>query len=257
MGQWRGPGGGTTDVPTPPGRRGRSWAVAVAGVALPALLIAGCSSGSSGSTTTTAAPTSSTQAPLSTAAVRLLQGYLAKVGCYTGPVDGVRGPLTTKAVRAFQSASGLSVDGVYGTRTRTKLVAAVTSGTRVCSTTPTSTTTSSSAVTTTTLGGKIPAAATAAITAYEAANGPAAGTWVIAGSGQSTLNPSYVFFRIGPAPGHENSVQGGYGFVLNTSGVWKVVGFGSAGVGCPPGGPTDPVIASDVLAEFGVSCPST
>jgi peptidoglycan hydrolase-like protein with peptidoglycan-binding domain len=223
---------------------------------LPAVLIGGCSSGTSGSTTTTATP-STTQVPLSRTAVRILQGYLAKVGCYPGKIDGVTGPVTTRAVRAFQSASGLPVDGDYGAQTRTRLLAAVNGGTRVCPATSTSTTAATAETTTTTARGTVPPAATAAITAYEAANGPTPGTWVIAGSHQSSLNPSYVFFRIGPAPGHQNSVQGGYGFVLDTGGSWNVIGFGSSEVGCPPGGPKDPVIPGDVLAEFGVSCPST
>ena len=50
------------------------------------------------------------------------------MGCYTGKVDGVSGPLTTKAVRAFQTASGLPADGVYGSVTKAKLLAADNAG---------------------------------------------------------------------------------------------------------------------------------
>ena len=99
---------------------------------------------------------------VSAAAIRTLQAALSKVGCYTGEVDGVGGPLTTAAVRSFQAAEGLAVDGVYGSSTKSKLATAVAAGTRVCAS---STTTTSSAVTTTTAASAAPAAATAAINA--------------------------------------------------------------------------------------------
>jgi hypothetical protein len=103
----------------------------------------------------------------------------------------------------------------------------------------------------------VPAAATSAINAYEAANGPAAGTWVLASSSLSTVDPTYVYFRIGPAAGHENTVQGGYGFAHSSGGSWSVIGFGSADVGCPPGAAGNQVVPTNVLAEFGMSCPAT
>ncbi|MBP6216492.1 MAG: peptidoglycan-binding protein [Luteimonas sp.] len=51
------------------------------------------------------------------AAVRDLQAGLRKHGFNPGAVDGVFGPRTEAAVRAFQSARGLQVDGVVGPKT--------------------------------------------------------------------------------------------------------------------------------------------
>ena len=86
------------------------------------------------------------EAGLSAAAVRVLQAGLAKVGCYSGKIDGTSGPFTTQAVRAFQNAhAGLTVDGVYGSMTKAKLLAADRTGTRICPKSPSSTTTSSTA----------------------------------------------------------------------------------------------------------------
>jgi hypothetical protein len=118
-----------------------------------------------------------------------------------------------------------------------------------------SSTTTSSAVTSTTMASAAPAAATAAINAYETTNGPATGTWQITSTQVSTVDPSYILFRIGATPGHQDSVQGGYGFVRNKSGTWSVIGFGSAEVGCPPGSTQTPVVPSAVLGGFGLACP--
>jgi hypothetical protein len=136
------------------------------------------------------------------------------------------------------------------------LLATDNAGTKVCTAPKSTTTTSgSSSSTTTTASGGAPSAAIAAITSYETAHGPGAGTWQISSAELSTANSSYVFFRIGPAPGHQNTVQGGYGFALSQGGTWTVVGFGSSQVGCPPGNSQNQIIPSAVLAEFGVSCP--
>jgi hypothetical protein len=102
----------------------------------------------------------------------------------------------------------------------------------------------------------VPSGATAAITHYETQNGPGAGKWDIASSQVSTVNPKYVFFTIGPAKGFEDSVQGGYGFALNSGSSWHVVGFGSALVGCPMSGSHTAVVPSAVLTEFGFGCPA-
>jgi peptidoglycan hydrolase-like protein with peptidoglycan-binding domain len=221
-------------------------------------LAAGCSSSPSVSTTSTSPP-STTTAGLSPAAVRALQTALLAVGCYTGRIDGAAGPATTTAVRAFQAAERLRVDGVYGSSTRARLVAAAAAGTKVCSTVPTSTSTTSGSTTTTTgsnSGSGAPTAAVAAINAYEAANGPPAGSWQLTSTQVSGVDPTYVLFRIGPSPGHESTVQGGYGFAHSTGGVWSVVGFGTAEVGCPSAGSHSPLVPSAVLAGFGLSCPA-
>jgi hypothetical protein len=49
------------------------------------------------------------------------QVALRSHGVYRGPIDGVRGPQTRRAVRAFQRLAGLRVDGVVGPRTRARL----------------------------------------------------------------------------------------------------------------------------------------
>ena len=49
--------------------------------------------------------------------VRELQEALAAQGIDTGPLDGVFGPRTEAAVRQFQAAHGLQVDGIVGTDT--------------------------------------------------------------------------------------------------------------------------------------------
>src|SRR5438128_6877919 len=51
------------------------------------------------------------------AAVSDLQQQLAAAGFDPGPIDGDFGPLTEEAVRAFQSARGLQVDGIAGPQT--------------------------------------------------------------------------------------------------------------------------------------------
>ena len=50
--------------------------------------------------------------------VKQLQRFLTAFQREPGPVDGVLGPRTDGAVRAFQDERGLSVDGVVGSRTR-------------------------------------------------------------------------------------------------------------------------------------------
>lgn len=50
-----------------------------------------------------------------------LQVALRTHGLYQGPIDGIAGPATALAVRAFQQKAGLTVDGIAGIRTRTAL----------------------------------------------------------------------------------------------------------------------------------------
>jgi peptidoglycan hydrolase-like protein with peptidoglycan-binding domain len=53
--------------------------------------------------------------------VAALQVALSERGLYSGTIDGVAGPTTTVAVRAFQRRARLPVDGIAGTRTRAAL----------------------------------------------------------------------------------------------------------------------------------------
>lgn len=50
-------------------------------------------------------------------AVRALQERLQAAGFDPGPIDGLDGPQTQAAVRAFQQANGLTVDGIAGRQT--------------------------------------------------------------------------------------------------------------------------------------------
>ena len=53
--------------------------------------------------------------------VTALQTHLKARGFDPGPIDGDFGPATEQAVRAFQQANGLEVDGVVGVQTATAL----------------------------------------------------------------------------------------------------------------------------------------
>lgn len=55
--------------------------------------------------------------------VRVAQTALARAGFNPGSSDGIFGPNTQNAVRAFQQAKGLTVDGIIGPRTWTALMA--------------------------------------------------------------------------------------------------------------------------------------
>jgi peptidoglycan hydrolase-like protein with peptidoglycan-binding domain len=50
-----------------------------------------------------------------------LQIALRQHGLYRGPIDGIQGPKTRQAIRAFQLRRGLAVDGLAGPRTRAAL----------------------------------------------------------------------------------------------------------------------------------------
>ena len=49
--------------------------------------------------------------------MRDIQSCLKKAGFYDGPVDGIKGKATRKAVKDFQKANGLVADGVVGNKT--------------------------------------------------------------------------------------------------------------------------------------------
>lgn len=60
--------------------------------------------------------------------VRQVQNLLDYLGYDPGPIDGANGPNTEDAVRAFQAAEGLTVDGIPGPLTEAKLREAVAAG---------------------------------------------------------------------------------------------------------------------------------
>jgi peptidoglycan hydrolase-like protein with peptidoglycan-binding domain len=62
------------------------------------------------------APGSGFQQAAGSGSVRVLQRRLTGLGFAPGPIDGRYGPLTTQAVERFQSAYGLSPDGIVGPR---------------------------------------------------------------------------------------------------------------------------------------------
>jgi len=49
--------------------------------------------------------------------IKQVQLALKKAGFYKGDIDGKQGPKTKEAIRAFQKARGLKVDGVVGKTT--------------------------------------------------------------------------------------------------------------------------------------------
>ena len=59
------------------------------------------------------------------AQVKLLQHALNQLGYSVGKVDGVYGPTTTQAVKNFQTAKGLTADGVCGPQTIAALSSAL------------------------------------------------------------------------------------------------------------------------------------
>lgn len=63
------------------------------------------------------------KSPEATKQVVLLQSLFAEIGLLNS-VDGVLGPGTEAAIKKFQQANGLAVDGAVGEKTWTKLIAA-------------------------------------------------------------------------------------------------------------------------------------
>ncbi|MBR1709617.1 MAG: peptidoglycan-binding protein [Clostridia bacterium] len=57
--------------------------------------------------------------------VRALQEQLTSLGFACGPIDGIFGDKTKAAVKAFQAAAGVVVDGIVGPITRGALAAAL------------------------------------------------------------------------------------------------------------------------------------
>jgi peptidoglycan hydrolase-like protein with peptidoglycan-binding domain len=54
---------------------------------------------------------------LPVATIKAAQQALSKDGLYKGKIDGMIGPMTTNAVKAFQKKEGLKVDGIIGPKT--------------------------------------------------------------------------------------------------------------------------------------------
>lgn len=54
--------------------------------------------------------------------IRQIQHALARKGFSPGPIDGIWGPMTANAVRAFQAVNDLVVDGIVGPKTSAKLL---------------------------------------------------------------------------------------------------------------------------------------
>ena len=52
-----------------------------------------------------------------------VQSALTKLGYAPGKIDGVDGPNTMAAVKVFQAAASLPVDGIVGPQTKNALVA--------------------------------------------------------------------------------------------------------------------------------------
>jgi peptidoglycan hydrolase-like protein with peptidoglycan-binding domain len=56
--------------------------------------------------------------------IKKLQESLKAAGYDPGPIDGKMGPLTKEAIKKFQQANGLAVDGIAGSKTKTALAGA-------------------------------------------------------------------------------------------------------------------------------------
>jgi len=83
----------------------------------PSTTAATATTATSTSTTTTTLSTTTTSRPQATALTVAVQQNLAVLGYFDDVVDGVYGPKTTAAVRAFQKDAGVTVDGQYGPET--------------------------------------------------------------------------------------------------------------------------------------------
>lgn len=57
------------------------------------------------------------------------QCMLYLLGCYRGEIDGLLGPVSREAIRAFQQSQGLEPDGDFGPKTQAAALAALAAGT--------------------------------------------------------------------------------------------------------------------------------
>ena len=100
--------------------------------ATPPLFTISTQTGTTSTTPTTpsgvAAPTTTLKPGDTGSQVKELQRALTHLGYSTGTIDGQYGPATTQAVKNFQTAHGLTADGVCGPQTITALKNALHSG---------------------------------------------------------------------------------------------------------------------------------
>jgi peptidoglycan hydrolase-like protein with peptidoglycan-binding domain len=78
----------------------------------------------------------STPGTSDSAGIEELQRDLNALGCNAGNIDGTLGPATVQAVRWFQSAARLNVDGIVGPLTTAALTRAAASGSPACTSVP-------------------------------------------------------------------------------------------------------------------------
>ena len=129
-------------------RTGRHWWWAPGAVVL--VVAAGCGGGDAGigqgvsgttpssrsggatKTTRSQPAPSTTLGPGGQSDVAQVQTQLDELGCDAGVVDGAQGPGTAAAIQRFQTAAGLTVDGVLGPMTAERLAQAAASGSPTC-----------------------------------------------------------------------------------------------------------------------------
>jgi peptidoglycan hydrolase-like protein with peptidoglycan-binding domain len=122
-------------------RRRARWTLRVGTGALALALLGAACGGDDGSvstdgTTTTAASNNGGSSGGDGNDVLQIQRELSSLGCDPGPLDGTLGPDTEAAIRHFQSAAGIAVDGIVGPQTRAALASAAQSGAPRCPATP-------------------------------------------------------------------------------------------------------------------------
>lgn len=130
--------------------------LAVAAVVVISLAAGACGNDdeSADTTTSTTSEATTTTAPDARTVQfnEQVQADLKAVGCYRGADDGIIGPETDQAIKDFQAAEGLEVDGEYGPETEAALNKAVEEGRQVCDG---STTTTAPATSTTAASGAV------------------------------------------------------------------------------------------------------
>ncbi len=93
-------------------------------IAALAAYVASAAGGGSASASASASAPAPAVSRMSKAAVRRIQHALHRLGYFNGPFTGFYGALTMAAVQAFQQASGLTADGVWGPASQAALAGA-------------------------------------------------------------------------------------------------------------------------------------